>query len=295
MEENNQKIDQDIFYKGEEEIVSLSKIYDILSDNYKALIFSGFLGFIVSVPYSLQITPKYTAVNKVLINSQQTSNLSSLSSQLGPLASFAGVNIGGSNTDRAETIAVFNSRVFAEKTINDLNLLPYFYEESWDSAKNEWKNGKPPVHNALELMQGIGLLDEDKRRSLFIYRIVWDDPVLAAQWSNQVIDLFNNYMREKAILEAKKSIDYLKEELTTTNIVSLQSVLYQLIEQETQTAMLASVREDYAFKIIDPAVTPDERSSPIRTQIVILASGATFILGLFIILLLNFYRNKEAE
>ncbi len=59
--------------------------------------------------------------------------------------------------------------------------------------------------------------------------------------------------------------------------------------------MLASVREDYAFKIIDPAVTPDERSSPIRTQIVILASGATFILGLFIILLLNFYRNKEAE
>jgi uncharacterized protein involved in exopolysaccharide biosynthesis len=295
VEENNQKIDQDIFYKAEEDIVTFSKIYDVLIDNYKALIFSGFLGFIVSVPYSLLITPMYTAENIMLIPSSQTSNLSSLSSQLGGFASFAGVNIGGSDTSRAETIAVFNSRVFAEKTINDLNLLPYFYEESWDSAKNAWKNGKPPVHNALELMQGIGFLSEDKRRSLFIYTIVWDDPVLAAQWSNQVIAIFNNYMREKAIIEAQKSIDYLKTELTNTNIVSLQNVLYQLIEQETQTAMLASVREDYAFKIIDPAITPDQRSSPNRTQLVILASGATFILGLFIILLLNLYRNKEAE
>ena len=59
--------------------------------------------------------------------------------------------------------------------------------------------------------------------------------------------------------------------------------------------MLASVREDYAFKIIDPAVTPDKRSSPKRTQIVVLTSGATFILGLFIILFRSFYRNKEAE
>ena len=122
-----------------------------------------------------------------------------------------------------------------------------------------------------------------------------EDPVLAAKYSNEIIALFNNFMREKAIVEARKEIEYLNAELANTKIVSLQTVLYQLIEQKTQKAMLASVREDYAFKIIDPGIIPDQRSYPNRTQIVILVSGATFLIGLFYVLVSAFYRKKLSE
>ena len=292
MKDDNQKIDQRNFYRDEEEIITLRRIYNILIENYKILILSGFIGFIVSVPYSLLITKIYTATNVLLIPSQQGNSLSGLSSQLGGLASLTGVNLGSANNNRAETIAVFNSRVFAEKILNDTSLLPYFFKDEWDVEKNKWKN-EIPKYDALELIQGISRLAEDRKAGLFIFTVAMEDPVLAAKYSNEIIALFNGYMREKAIVEARKEIEYLNVELANTNIVSLQTVLYQLIEQKTQKAMLASVREDYAFKIIDPGIIPDERSYPNRTQIVILGSGATFLIGLLYVFLSVFYRTNN--
>ena len=292
MKDDNQKIDQRNFYRDEEEIITLRRIYNILIENYKILILSGFIGFIVSVPYSLLITKIYTATNVLLIPSQQGNSLSGLSSQLGGLASLTGVNLGSANNNRAETIAVFNSRVFAEKILNDTSLLPYFFKDEWDVEKNKWKN-EIPKYDALELIQGISRLAEDRKAGLFIFTVAMEDPVLAAKYSNEIIALFNGYMREKAIVEARKEIEYLNVELANTNIVSLQTVLYQLIEQKTQKAMLASVREDYAFKIIDPGIIPDERSYPNRTQIVILGSGATFLIGLLYVFLSVFYRTSN--
>ena len=296
MEESNQKIDQGIFYKKEEEIITFGKIYDILIGKYKLLIFSGFLGFIISVPYSLLLTPMYTSRNILLIPTTTSPNITSSLGGLGGLASFAGIPTGSGTSNRAETLAIFNSRVFREKALNDLNLMPYLYKEQWDSSNKAWKEGQEPnLYDALLLFQNISRLEEDKKRGLFVYVMEWDDPILVAKWTNEVIALFNNYMRKRAIVEAEKSTDYLEAELVNTKIISLQNVLYKMIGDQRKNAMLANVREDYAFKIIDPAVIPNERSSPNRTQIVILSSGATFMVGIFIVFLMHIYRKKQVE
>jgi uncharacterized protein involved in exopolysaccharide biosynthesis len=294
VEESNQKIDQSIFYKKEEEIITFSRIYDILIGKYKLLIFSGFLGFIISVPYSLLLTPMYSSRNIMLIPTTTSPSIaSSLGDQLGGLASFAGIQTGSTTSNRKETLAIFHSRVFREKALNDLNLMPYLYKEQWDSSNKAWKEGQEPnLYDALLLFQDISRLEEDIKRGLFVYVMEWDDPILVAKWSNEVIALFNNYMRERAIVEAEKSTDYLEAELVNTKTISLQNVLYKMIADQRKNAMLASVREDYAFKIIDPAVIPNERSSPNRTQIVVLSSGATFMVGIFIIFLMHIYRKR---
>jgi len=41
--------------------------------------------------------------------------------------------------------------------------------------------------------------------------------------------------------------------------------MYDLIEQETKTLMLANARTEYAFTIVDPAVAPEVRIQPKRT------------------------------
>ncbi len=67
----------------------------------------------------------------------------------------------------------------------------------------------------------------------------------------------------------------------------MQRVMYSLIENETQTLMLANARAEYAFRVVDPAVAPEVRSSPNRTLIVL--SGG--VLGLFIGTVLAFAIN----
>jgi len=51
-----------------------------------------------------------------------------------------------------------------------------------------------------------------------------------------------------------------------------------LIEELTKKVMIANVREEYAFKIIDPAVVPEMKYKPSKRNIVIIS----FLFGLII-------------
>jgi uncharacterized protein involved in exopolysaccharide biosynthesis len=51
----------------------------------------------------------------------------------------------------------------------------------------------------------------------------------------------------------------------------LKQIFYQLIEQQIQTKMLATVRDEYALKVIDPAIVPELKDGPKRALIVILS------------------------
>ena len=64
-------------------------------------------------------------------------------------------------------------------------------------------------------------------------------------------------MRDRAIGEARRSLDYLNRELDKTQIVELRNPIYRLIENRINTVMLANVRDEYAFRIIDRATPPD--------------------------------------
>ena len=123
----------------------------------------------------------------------------------------------------------------------------------------------------------------DKRDGIVIFTMNWDDPNLAAKYANQFVSAINNYIRNDEILEAEKSIDYLKKEIKKTTLVDIKNVLNSLIQEQLQTIMLANVREDYAFKIIDPAMVPKSKIKPQRRQIVILGFILGLIIGTFVI------------
>jgi len=84
---------------------------------------------------------------------------------------------------------------------------------------------------------------------------------------------------EKAFKEYQKSINFIQEQLNnSTSSASLETVMFNLIEELTKKIMIANVREEYAFKIIDPAVVPEKKYAPSKRNIVIIS----FIVGLFI-------------
>lgn len=54
-----------------------------------------------------------------------------------------------------------------------------------------------------------------------------------------------------------------------------------MIEAQTKTKMLANTQEEYAFRILDKAVVPEEKIRPKRTLIVVLGVMIGLIMGVF--------------
>jgi pantothenate kinase len=91
-------------------------------------------------------------------------------------------------------------------------------------------------------------------------------------------------VREADIQEASKSIEFLNDQASKTVVTDLQAVLYELIQSQTETMMLAQVRDEYVFKTIDAAFVPEKKSGPQRAIICILGTSAIFVLTCVLVL-----------
>ena len=91
-------------------------------------------------------------------------------------------------------------------------------------------------------------------------------------------------MRRLDIAEAEKSIGYLTDALEKTAIADMQQIFYQLIEKQQQTKMLANVRDEYVFKVIDPAVVPEKKSGPKRALICLLLVTSAFLISCLVLI-----------
>jgi uncharacterized protein involved in exopolysaccharide biosynthesis len=122
---------------------------------------------------------------------------------------------------------------------------------------------------------------EDGRRNLVALQIDWTDPNLAAQWANKLVTRLNDYLRQRDIAEAQRSIEFLNKELEKSSVIELRQGVYRLIESQIEMVMLANVRDEYAFKILDPAVPsePNQFVRPKRPMIVIVGLMFGLMLG----------------
>jgi hypothetical protein len=93
-----------------------------------------------------------------------------------------------------------------------------------------------------------------------------------------LVSSINSHAKDRAIIEARDSISFLEKELEQTSILNSQTMLYSLIEQQMQKIMLANIRDEFVFKIIDPAVVPTHAEN--KPIFVIIFIG--MILGIFV-------------
>jgi uncharacterized protein involved in exopolysaccharide biosynthesis len=59
--------------------------------------------------------------------------------------------------------------------------------------------------------------------------------------------------------------------------------MYNLIENQTKSLMLANARDEYAFVVVDPAVPPEKRVRPQRALIVAVGLLLGFALSLVVV------------
>lgn len=227
---------------------------------------------------AFNITPLFRAEIVVIpVRSPGIGGTGSLSSQLGGLASIAslaGVNLDSGGSADREAKAILDSHRLDEEFIKQNNLIGVILANSkktptlWLAVKN--------------FREGVLKIREDKRTGLTTLDIDWKDPAVAAQWANDFVALANERIREQAIDEANRNIKFLNEQIEKTHVVEVQRSMYSLIENETKTLMLANARAEYAFKVIDPAVAPEQKESPHRSLYVLVGAFIGGAMGLFV-------------
>jgi uncharacterized protein involved in exopolysaccharide biosynthesis len=216
---------------------------------------------LVAVALALTATPIYRA--EVVVTEVRDDNMNaaaSIASQLGGLASLAGMNLNSGSSDR-NSKAVLESRRLAEEFAQRHDLQSLLLPDATD----------PTLWFAVrKFREEVLSISFDTLKGTATIGMNWTDPSTAAQWANDYVHLANELVRGRAIDDASRNIAYLNNQIAETTVVELQRVVYNLIENETKALMLAKVRDEYAFAVVDPAVPPEVRSSPRRTLMVLL-------------------------
>ena len=226
------------------------------------------------------MTPKYRAATVLISTAQEHSNLGNALGgaigSLGGLASLAGINIGGSNQETEESLAVLRSQQFTEGFIQDLDLMPKLFASRWDANAHRWKPGAEPptLAQAFKYFDaGVRTISQDKKTSLVTVQIEWKNRVEATEWANTLVERLNEEMRVRAIAKTDASLGFLNKELNATSVVSTREAINRLIEGQIKQRMLANVTREYAFRVVDKALVPDRDDTVKPKKFLMIAAG----------------------
>lgn len=239
--------------------VELSEILRVVSAGKWWIAGFAVLFAALAVLHVAAATRIYRAETLLTIASDSTGTLqSNAGGALGTLASLAGLDLGGAGDRRAEYIALLTSRTLLREFITARNLLPALFPDRWDGGRGKWLEAQPTVDQAVERMRrSVVAVADDRRTGLITVRVDFSDPDTSAEWANDLVAFLNKRVREATISEARDSIDFLNREMENTNAVAVRQAGFRLIEANLNRIMLANVQPQYAFRVLDPAVSPD--------------------------------------
>ena len=280
-----------------EDEVTVIDVLKILVKFKKIIIISLIISGVFSVIFGLLSTSMYRA-NLLMIPAKEVNASNSMSGlgALGGLASLTGISVSDTDIDTAAALATLQSYTFTKNFISENNFLPVLFPERWNSSDNSWSSGgDPSFWEAHQRILKNLLVSTNKNTGIITISIELSDAQSASSWLNKAIAKLNNQLRQRSIEETQRSINFLKEELVTTSSVNIQNVLYNLIEDQTKNIVLANTRDQYAFRVIDPAIVPESRSSPNRKNIVIIGLIIGLILGSLLAFIMNFLEQKKHQ
>ena len=166
-----------------------------------------------------------------------------------------------------EALAVLRSRELFDTYATQKNLLPILYASKWDSDAGRWDvspSRVPTLRQGFKLFdRKIRDIDVDRRTGILTLSITWKDRELAAQWARDLIALTNSQLRQRALEDAQRNMDYLSTQMRKTGTDNAQNALTAALassyDRELQSYMSAKGRPDFAFRVIDAPTIPDDR------------------------------------
>lgn len=303
----------------ENEHLSFSDLLKIIWDGKWIIVPVTFVFAVASVFIALSLPNIYEAEAKLAPAEDQGGGaMQGMGNQLGGLASLAGVQLPRSEIDKATlALEIMQSRAFLGDFVERREIGPElmaitewnlhsntvkYDPELYNEERQEWvrdvqspRTPEPSRWEYVRAFREILRVSTDEMTGFTRVVVEHKSPVIAKQWVDWLIEDINDHIRRRDITESTNSVEYLERELQQINLASMRGIFYQLIEKETRTIMLANVRPEYVFRVIDPAVISEEPAKPSRALVCI---AITFLGGLFavvIVLIRHFVRQAKSR
>ncbi|GAD02770.1 Wzz/FepE/Etk N-terminal domain-containing protein [Agarivorans albus] len=305
------------FDSGAEDEIDLRELLAVIWRGKWLIVASTVVFSIAAVIFAINQPNIYRANALLAASNQESNKLSGMASQFGGLASLAGINLGGGGGTDQTTLAieVLKSRQFFKEFLDkyqikadlmaakDWNLVSgdlSYNAELYDVQSNKWvrqvstpKQTEPSMQESYQVFEQVLSVSSDKETGLITIAVEHISPIVAQQWVSWLIKDINLVMKQRTLQETSANISYLKEQLDKTSVAQMQTVFYQLIEEQTKTLMLAEANDDFVFKVVDPAVIAERKVKPKRALICVLGTLLGGMLGVMIVLVRHFAKGGE--
>ena len=256
------------------------------------IIFPLLVGSITAL-YTLTLPNMYRA--EVLLATAESKAQNPSTAQSG-LAAMAGISL-PSGTDAKTLIAIetLKSRKFISEFLIRHEALPALMAPiSWNSEEDILEVGEyhGSIQEATKRFKDIFYVGKLSQRTPFVLlNISHISPTQGRDWLEAMVKDLNQFLSERDLAEVENSIKYLQEQINKTNVSDLQQLFYSMIEAQTGKAMLAEVRPEYVFRVIDPAIAPELKYSPYRAFITF--QSVVYSLVAIIVLCVLLYLNNQ--
>lgn len=266
-----------------DEEINLLNYLKVIQKHKKLIIAIVATSVAVTVAVSLFMTPVYESTAIITPASQQkeVSPMSGLAAQFGiatPASSAA-----------TEIVSLLKSNILREMIIKEHNLLPVFFEKgSMDKSSENEK-----IWAGLRFLQRALKVNFRQKDNIIELSMQFKDPQMAADILNYTLTELTNHMSSEAKRVADTNKKYLESILNTTADPLIKTKIYNLIAQQIEQSMMAEVRENFAFKVIDPPKVPDKRIKPKRIQMVMAVFVASLFAGIFLAFLVEYVQKMR--
>ena len=277
---------------------------------------------VASVLYVLSLPNEYkSTVLLAPASSSSSSALSKIGGQFGGLATLAGISLGSGGAEDKSVVAmeIIKTWGFLEAFINDNNIqVEVFAANGWNRENDEllidselydienrkWvrkaiankrQKAEPSSWELFVRIKDKIMISQDKETGLILLSVEFYSPKISKDWTDKLVESINAHIQKKDREEALKSIEYLKKKIKETDVADMQSVFYQLIEEQTKTLMLAEISQEYVFKTLSPAKVAERKSNPKRAMIVILTVMISGFLSLVVLFVRHFSVKNEKD
>jgi hypothetical protein len=248
------------------------------------------IGAAIGAGLSYCFKPLYRA-DAILVPSDEMLGLN-VTGALGSLGGLGGlaslVGIGGAGNKESEAIETLKSRGLTTSYIEAHNLLPIIFHDRWDSAGNKWKSSAfghtPTLEDGYRSFdRRIRTIVENRKTGLTTISITWEDPRLAKEWTEGLVNAANEQLRVQALERSTRNLEYLRKASDATPIMEVKATVYKLMETEIKKQMVAYGGKDYAFRVVDAPIVSERKIFPVRS--LFLVTGAIVLPLLWLSLL----------
>lgn len=288
--------------EGEDAEVDLLELWRALMKGKWVVLGFTFVFSVASILYALSLPNMYTSTVMLAPVESSSGGLSAMAGELGGLASLAGINLGKGGTSKAtEAIEIMKSWSFIEGFIEEQGISQYVFavtgwsretgelqynSKVFDPITNQWTRDpkpdgetKPSSWELYQRFRSFVSIVEDKKTGFIKVSVEYFSPVLAQAWAGSFVEKINSAIRHRDTIEAKKNIEFLKEQVEIVAIANMQTVFYKLIEGQTKTLMLASGSDEYVFRIVNEPRVAEVRSKPKRAVVCMIGATLGGLIG----------------